>query len=228
MTIKLNGKVVERTNRNDLHNTFSPKHHKPSRPEMDRSLNRPPYKLWYENQLKNNKFLLLVITILLFLGVSMCLGMDMRYKLLNNDLEALQHEFDRNAELAEAVIIRSNELEVELASCSAKLQEKKLSTKAKSHVKQQPVVAEKIKYVFGSEWAEATELYSRESSLNPLAINENGGACGLVQFYPCSKLTTKCLLSDVDCQLKEGKKYIENRYGSVTKALAFHDTHNYY
>lgn len=211
MKITKNGVLVETVGRNDIHNTFSPKHHKPYM--------RPGYKGKWNAQLNNNKILLFANAITATFGIIMYLGMDIRYDRLKADLGALQSEFDRNVALSEQSVLQYNNLLVEYASVSAKLEEKKLSSRALAHTKQQPIVAEKIKQVFGSEWVEATELYSRESSLNPLAINKNGGACGLVQFYPCSKLTTKCLLSDIDCQLVEGKKYIESRYGSAQAAL---------
>jgi len=219
LKINLNGKLVENY-RNDLHNTFSPKNHKPHFV--------PSYKNLFKNQLATNKGLLIANGLLALTTVGIIVGCNIRTNGKQAKIEALQHELERTMEIAESNVIEYNKLESELASCSAKLQEKKLSAKAKAHVKQQPIVAEKIKEVFGDEWAEATELYSRESSLNPLAVNDNGGACGLWQAYPCSKLTVKCALSDVDCQLQTGKEYIQNRYGSVTKALAFHDVKGYY
>jgi len=89
-----------------------------------------------------------------------------------------------------------------------------------------PDVVEKIKMYFGKEWIHATELYCRESSLNYLAINPSSGACGLVQALPCAK--TGCDLNDLDCQLRWGKKYIENRYGTAENAVKFHDNNNWY
>lgn len=217
MITRLNGEVVDNT---DYPNSFSPQFHKPRQ--------RPGYKARWHNQLGNNKGLLITLGITLLFGSMLFLGMDVRLKAKEAEISRLNRELERYAAIGDSMVTEYNPLLTEYASCSAKLQEKKLSAKAKAHTKQQPVVAEKIKQVFGDEWAEATELYSRESSLNPLAINENGGACGLWQAYPCTKLTTKCLLSDVDCQLKTGKEYIDGRYGSVTKALAFHDEKGWY
>lgn len=219
LKINLNGKLVENY-RNDLHNTFSPKNHKPHFV--------PSYKNLYLNQSKTNKGLLLANGILSLTALGIMVGCSMRVEGYKAEIDRLEWEIERSATIGVEMVENYNKLESELATCSSKLQEKKLSSKAKTHMKQQPVVAEKIKYVFGDEWAEATELYSRESSLNPLAINPDGGACGLWQAYPCSKLTVKCALSDVDCQLQTGKEYIQNRYGSVTKALAFHDVKGYY
>lgn len=118
MTIRLNGKVVERISRNDLHNTFSPKHHIPHFV--------PSYKNLYINQLKTNKGLLIALGITLFLGVGVLVGCDIRVKQLKTDLAALQQEFNRNAELAEANVIQYNELLSIYASTAAELKSKKV------------------------------------------------------------------------------------------------------
>ena len=220
MKIKLNGEVVERISRNDLHNTFSPKNHKPHFV--------PSYKNLYKNQLSTNKGLLIANGVLALTTLGVIVGCSIRIDHKQVELNTLQHEFDRTMEIAESNVIEYNKLESELASCSAKLQQKKLSPKAKAHMKQQPTVAAKIKQVFGAEWAEATELYSRESSLNPQAINPSSQACGLVQSLPCSKLVNTCSLSDIDCQLEWGKNYIKNRYGSASIALAHSDEKGWY
>lgn len=220
MKIYKDGKLVERVSRNDLKNTFSPKHH---RPYM-----RPGYKGKYLAQVKTNKGLLIAIGILLALLFALCLGFDLRVKSLKKEQAQVQKQLDTGLTVIDGYLEYVQQLESELASCSAKLEEKKLSYKATIHSKQQPVVAEKIKYVFGNEWAEATELFSRESSLNPLAINPSSKACGLVQALPCSKLVNTCSLSDIDCQLNWGKNYIKSRYGSASRALAFHDQKGWY
>jgi rare lipoprotein A (peptidoglycan hydrolase) len=129
MKIKLNGKLVETVSRNDLKNTFSPKHHEPSSPELDRTVNRPPYKLWYKNQVKNNKFLLLANGVLCLLILGMAVGYDIKGKQGKADLVALQYEFDRNAELAEANVIAYNELLVLYASTAAELKSKRVTGK---------------------------------------------------------------------------------------------------
>lgn len=219
MKIKLNGKLVENY-RNDLHNTFSPKNHKPHFV--------PSYKNLYRNQLATNKGLLIANGLLALTTVGIIVGCNIRTNGKQAEIGALQHELERTMVIAADNVDSYNKLESELASCSAKLQQKKLSTKAKAHIKQQPVVAEKIKQVFGSEWAEATELFSRESSLNPQAINPSSQACGLVQALPCSKLVNTCSLSDIDCQLEWGKNYIKNRYGSASIALAHSDEKGWY
>jgi hypothetical protein len=99
-----------------------------------------------------------------------------------------------------------------------------LSQKAKSCVKQSPVIAQKLLDKFNEP--EIIELISRESSLNNFAINPKSGACGLGQAYPCSKMN--CTLDNVDCQIDWIHNYISNRYGNVKNALDFHIKHNWY
>ena len=101
-----------------------------------------------------------------------------------------------------------------------------VSYKTFTCMKKHPETVERIKMYFGSEWIHATELYCRESSLDHTAVNPKSGACGLVQALPCSKLG--CSLDDLDCQLKWGSKYIENRYGTAEEAVLFHDKNNWY
>jgi hypothetical protein len=76
------------------------------------------------------------------------------------------------------------------------------------------------------EFEDAAELIAREASFNPSAINPTSGACGLPQALPCSKMD--CDLTDIDCQLDWQKDYIAGRYGTVTKALQFHDINGWY
>lgn len=102
----------------------------------------------------------------------------------------------------------------------------KLGVKAQACADKNPLTVSKIKAEFGSEWQDAVELFCRESSLNPGAINKSSGACGLVQALPCSKL--KCEFADVECQVKWGKDYVTSRYGSAAKAVEFHDHNNWY
>lgn len=102
----------------------------------------------------------------------------------------------------------------------------RLTEGARASMERNPIVTSKIKEVFGSKWQDAIELFHRESSLNPGAINPTSGACGLVQALPCSKL--KCEFADVECQVKWGYDYVNNRYGDVSKALEFHDKKNWY
>ena len=79
---------------------------------------------------------------------------------------------------------------------------------------------------FGDESDKAIELINRESGFNSYAKNPTSGACGLVQALPCSKLP--CEMEEVTCQIKWGKEYISQRYGTASQALAFHDRNGYY
>jgi len=75
-------------------------------------------------------------------------------------------------------------------------------------------------------WFDAAELIAKESGFNPLAINPSSGACGIPQALPCAKMG--CELTDIDCQLDWQWNYIANRYGTITKALAFHQINGWY
>ena len=89
-----------------------------------------------------------------------------------------------------------------------------------------PDTVEKIKMYFGNDYLDAVELYCRESSLNHMAVNPSSGACGLVQALPCAKMG--CELWDLDCQLKWGREYINQRYGDAATAVEFHDRMDWY
>jgi hypothetical protein len=116
----------------------------------------------------------------------------------------------------------------EIGRLKAELDSKKLSPKALKHVQAHPKAASLIKEQFGADWIAATELFSKESGLYYKAVNPSSGACGLPQSLPCSKLTSKCDFEDVACQVKWGYDYILARYGSASKALAFHLIKNWY
>lgn len=99
-----------------------------------------------------------------------------------------------------------------------------MSKRTKQCIELRPDVADRIDNLIGDR--HALDLICRESSFNPQAINPSSKACGLAQALPCSKM--KCELSDVDCQLKWIKKYVEGRYGSFENAIKFHNENNYY
>ena len=80
---------------------------------------------------------------------------------------------------------------------------------------------------FGLDNAQSLlNIVTRESNFHPHATNPESGACGLFQFLPCSKL--KCDLGDIDCQVKEGLKYIRARYGNPNNAWKFWVENNWY
>lgn len=87
-------------------------------------------------------------------------------------------------------------------------------------------IRDAIAKTFGEETPQVMEIVRRESNFHPLSINSFSGSCGLFQAFPCSKMG--CLLSDVDCQVAWGRKYIKERYKTASAALAWHDSHGWY
>jgi hypothetical protein len=84
----------------------------------------------------------------------------------------------------------------------------------------QDKLADATTQAFGAEHVPAMDaLISHESGHDPLAINPSSGACGLFQAHPCAKM--RCALDDVDCQIRWGIGYIEQRYGDPTTAWEF-------
>ena len=75
------------------------------------------------------------------------------------------------------------------------------------------------------------ELVMRESGGNPAAVNPSSGAFGLGQFLGATKAAYAkygATSSDGALQIKAMAKYIADRYGSPSAALAFHDANNWY
>jgi hypothetical protein len=79
----------------------------------------------------------------------------------------------------------------------------------------------------GSEWDAAQELINRESSWNPEAVNPSSGAYGLFQFIDGPN-DPRLSGTSVRDQATSGARYIQDRYGSPSAALAFHDANNWY
>lgn len=82
-----------------------------------------------------------------------------------------------------------------------------------------------------SEWPALLELWNRESGWNPGARNPSSGAYGIPQALPASKMGAAAQGSDAAAaraQIAWGLRYIKDRYGSPSAALAFHDGHNWY
>lgn len=73
-----------------------------------------------------------------------------------------------------------------------------------------------------SEWEAMHELIHKESSWNHLAQNKSSQACGLFQSWPCAKVLLVAKdLHNIEGQADWGVAYIQNRYGSPSKALSF-------
>ncbi len=78
-----------------------------------------------------------------------------------------------------------------------------------------------------SEWDAFHDLVMRESGWNPRALNKSSGACGIPQSLPCSKLPQGIDTPPIE-QVKWMIKYVQNRYGSPTKAIQFHNSKGWY
>jgi len=77
-----------------------------------------------------------------------------------------------------------------------------------------------------SDWWAVDHIVSRESSWNPNAVNPNGGACGLAQALPCSKLGPNW--SDPVVALAWQYNYVKARYGGYPQAVAFWNVNHWY
>jgi hypothetical protein len=74
----------------------------------------------------------------------------------------------------------------------------------------------------GAEWNALSDLVQRESGWNPNAQNPHSTANGLGQFLDSTwKSTGYQKSSDPTIQLKALFRYVQQRYGSPTKALQF-------
>jgi hypothetical protein len=81
----------------------------------------------------------------------------------------------------------------------------------------------------GDQWDALQELVQRESSWDPQADNPTSTAHGLFQFLESTRNNYGIgLNASPKAQIAAGLRYIQDRYGSPSKALAFHDRENYY
>lgn len=71
-------------------------------------------------------------------------------------------------------------------------------------------------------------LINAESSWNPSAQNPTSTAFGLGQFLDSTWKSYGSKTADPALQLQYMAKYIEDRYGTPQKALAFHQNRNWY
>lgn len=73
-------------------------------------------------------------------------------------------------------------------------------------------------------------LWTKESGWNYQAKNPSSGAYGIPQALPASKMASAGAdyMTNANTQIKWGLGYIKGRYGSPSKALAFHLKHNWY
>lgn len=81
----------------------------------------------------------------------------------------------------------------------------------------------------GAEWDALFAIVSKESTWNPTAQNPTSTAYGLFQFLNSTWATVGATkTSDPRLQTEAGLRYIEQRYGTPTRAWAFHQANNYY
>ena len=76
------------------------------------------------------------------------------------------------------------------------------------------------------QWGYVDSIVSRESGWRPDAVNPNGGACGLAQALPCSKMGPNW--SDPVVALKWQYNYVTQRYGGYPQAVAFWNANHWY
>ena len=91
-------------------------------------------------------------------------------------------------------------------------------------------IAQKGKEVFGEQEARyLVELVDRESDFRPTAKNPQSTAYGLFQFLDGTwEAYGGTKTSDPEKQIELGIKYISQRYGTPSKAIAFHNVNNWY
>ena len=82
----------------------------------------------------------------------------------------------------------------------------------------------------GNEWQAVAWLFNKESGWRWDASNRSSGAYGIPQALPGSKMATSGAdwHDNAATQINWGLNYIKNRYGTPSKAKAFHLTHNWY
>lgn len=84
--------------------------------------------------------------------------------------------------------------------------------------------------VFGSQYACAADIITRESGWNVFATNRSSGAYGLAQSLPGSKMAGAGAdwRTDPATQLRWMRSYVDSRYGGACGAWAFWQAHAWY
>lgn len=131
-----------------------------------------------------------------------------------------QAQFDYQNEQDTKDIVQPKQETVQPTSVSAPVQ-KETKQPTQSTSKSGGSVAEQIRQAGGDE--AMVEIAMRESTMNPNAVNASSGAQGL--FQGLGKSWSGGSIAE---QTKGAKQYMENRYGSTSGALSFHDANNYY
>lgn len=199
---------------------------------MKNKTNDGHFELKFENPVTKPRIAkaLAAVTLIGITSVSTYLFAD-NYTLNFRSPVILQNPVVVESRIMEEIKEASPSVEVKESTPSAVVEEVSFqpSDRMVAHTAQQPGIYSKIKQYFGDDSLVMGEIISRESSLNPYAVNPSSGAIGLFQRYPANTLLDDCPdLSDIDCQMKNGKKYIEDRYGDTKTALAFWDENGWY
>jgi len=102
--------------------------------------------------------------------------------------------------------------------------------KAPSPTSNKELLAQKGKEVFGeSEVEPLLALVQRESNFRHTAQNPTSTAYGLFQFLDSTwKGLGAVKTTDPEKQIELGIKYIQKRYGTPSKAIAYHNQYNSY
>src|SRR5690606_36421804 len=84
-------------------------------------------------------------------------------------------------------------------------------------------------YGLADQWWALDRLVQKESGWNPRAQNPRSTAFGLFQFLDSTWATVGARkTADPHAQIDAGLRYIAQRYGSPTAALAFHNRNGWY
>jgi hypothetical protein len=89
------------------------------------------------------------------------------------------------------------------------------------------------------QWAGIVYIDDHESGFNPMAVNPDGGACGMEQALPCNKETgyskhtkvsshNQLLTTTVEHETNWQANYIIGRYGDPKAAEAFWQANDWY
>jgi hypothetical protein len=90
-------------------------------------------------------------------------------------------------------------------------------------------IAARYGWSTGAEWAALQTLIQKESGWNPTAQNPTSTAYGLFQFLNGTWGTVGATkTSNPGLQAEAGMKYIAQKYGTPSAALAYHNAHNSY
>lgn len=138
---------------------------------------------------------------------------------LESDYKTLEGANTGNEQKVQELERKRQQLEKEKSDLEAQLQAKAELKASQSKV--YAAVAPTVPYTERGLSGNAAKdfIYSHESGNNPGAINKGSGACGLGQALPCSKMP--CSLTDYNCQDTFFTGYMQSRYGTWEKAMAF-------